>query len=179
MFSDEEAAPLLCAGGVGYRALRLCGIQDGQWLGLTGFGGSGHLVLQMARHLHPNGRIGVFARSAMEREFALELGADWAGDTTDRPPEAMHAIIDTTPVWAPVLAALLAQLDYARHLWLEKEIKTVANVTSRDLREFLDLAAGIPLRASVETFPLEGANEALCRLKAGQIRGSYVLKIKN
>jgi propanol-preferring alcohol dehydrogenase len=200
VFSDEEAAPLLCAGGVGYRALRLCGIQDGQWLGLTGFGGSGHLVLQMARRLYPNGRIGVFARSAAEREFALELGADWAGDTADPPPELMHAIIDTTPVWAPVLAALLAlrpggrlvinairketsdnelltQLDYARHLWLEKEIKTVANVTSRDLREFLDLAAEIPLRASVETFPLEDANEALCRLKAGHIRGVYVLKI--
>ena len=102
VFSDEEAAPLMCAGAIGYRALRLTGVADGGTLGLTGFGGSGHLVLQLARHLFPTLQVFVFARSAGEREFALELGADWAGDTTDRPPRAPHAIIDTTPAWRPV-----------------------------------------------------------------------------
>jgi propanol-preferring alcohol dehydrogenase len=200
VFADEEAAPLLCAGAVGYRALMLAGIGDRQILGLTGFGGSGHLVLQMAKHLYPGGRVFVFARSAAERDFAMELGADWSGDTGDPPPEPAHAIIDTTPAWAPVLAALealrpggrlvinairkeagdnhvLERIDYARHLWMEKELKSVANVTARDLREFLSLAAEIPLRPAVECFPLEQANEALRRLKAGHIRGAYVLKI--
>ena len=202
VFSDEEAAPLLCAGAVGYRALKLTGIGDGQVLGLTGFGGSGHLVLQMAKHRFPNGRVLVFARSARERSFAQELGADWTGDTHDAPPEPADAIIDTTPAWSPVLAALLAlkpggrlvinairkeagdaavlaDIDYASHLWMEKEIKSVANVTARDLREFLALAAAIPLRPVVESFPLEAANDVLLRLKAGHIRGSYVLKIND
>jgi propanol-preferring alcohol dehydrogenase len=201
-FTDEEAAPLLCAGAVGYRALHLTGIEDGQVLGLTGFGGSGHLVLQMAKHRFPNGKVLVFARSAAERSFALELGADWAGDTHDAPPLLADAIIDTTPAWSPVLAALialkpggrlvinairkeagdnavLADIDYARHLWMEKEIKSVANVTARDLREFLVLAADIPLRPVVESFPLEAANDVLQRLKAGHIRGAYVLKIND
>jgi propanol-preferring alcohol dehydrogenase len=200
VFSDEEAAPLLCAGAVGYRSLKLTGISDGQILGLTGFGGSGHLVLQMAKHLFPGGSVFVFARSAAEREFALELGADWSGDTADEPPARADAIIDTTPAWAPVLAALLALrpggrlvinairkeagdsqvlagMDYARHLWMEKEIKSVANVTARDLREFLSLAADIPLRPAVSSFALEEANDALLRLKKGHIRGAYILKI--
>ena len=199
-FSDEEAAPLLCAGAVGYRSLRLAGLADGQVLGLTGFGGSGHLVLQMAKHRYPAGKVFVFARSRAERGFALELGADWAGDTRDDPPAKADAIIDTTPAWTPVVAALLALrpggrlvinairkeagdtealagIDYARHLWMEKEIKSVANVTARDLREFLALAADIPLRPVVESLPLEAANAALRRLKSGHIRGSYVLKI--
>lgn len=201
-FTDEEAAPLLCAGAVGYRALHLTGIEDGQVLGLTGFGGSGHLVLQMAKHRFPNGKVFVFARSAAERSFALELGADWAGDIPDPPPVLADAIIDTTPAWSPVLAALLAlrpggrlvinairkeagdtavlaDIDYARHLWMEKEIKSVANVTAQDLREFLPLAADIPLRPVVEHFPLEAANDALRRLKAGHIRGAYILKIND
>ncbi|MGI9235179.1 MAG: alcohol dehydrogenase catalytic domain-containing protein, partial [Woeseiaceae bacterium] len=107
-FADDEAAPLLCAGAVGFRSLRLANISDGEILGLTGFGGSGHLVLQLARYLYPNGQVVVFARSEIERAFALELGADWSGDTADLPPEPPHAIIDTTPAWRPVLAALLA-----------------------------------------------------------------------
>ena len=200
VFTDEEAAPLLCAGGVGYRALRLTGIEDKQILGLTGFGGSGHLVLQLAQHLYPRGKVFVFARSPKEREFALELGADWSGDTTDPPPERPHAIIDTTPAWQPVLAALavlrpggrlvinairkesadvgvLAGISYERHLWLEKEIKTVANVTHRDLEEFLPIAAGVPLRAATESYPLRQANEALRDLRAGHIRGAKVLRV--
>ena len=200
VFSDAEAAPLLCAGAVGYRSLKLTGIEDAQVLGLTGFGGSGHLVLQMARHLYPDGRVFVFARSEKEREFALELGADWAGDTSDRPPEPPHAIIDTTPAWKPVLAALeclrpggrlvinairkeagdrdlMASIRYEDHLWMEKELKSVANVTRRDLEEFLPIAAEIPIRVAVEEFALEDANDALGALRAGHVRGAKVLRI--
>ena len=200
IFSDAEAAPLLCAGGVGYRSLRLAGIRDGEILGLTGFGGSGHLVLQLARHLYPACRVFVFARSKHERAFALELGADWSGDTTASPPEAPHAIIDTTPAWKPVLAALkclrpggrlvinairkeakdrdlMATIRYEDHLWMEKEIKTVANVTSRDLEEFLPIAAQIPLHVEVEQYRLEDANAALMALRSGHVRGAKVLRI--
>lgn len=200
VFSDEEAAPLLCAGGVGYRALRLAGIANGQCLGLTGFGGSGHLVLQLAAHLYPDTDVLVFARSPGERDFALELGATWAGDTDDTPPVQPDAIIDTTPAWRPVLAALkalrpggrlvinairkeardrqlMADIDYTTHLWMEKTLTTVANVTRRDIRDFLAIAAEIPLRPAVETWPLEEANRALLGLRAGDIRGAHVLKI--
>ena len=201
-FSDVEAAPLLCAGGVGYRALKLAGISDGQILGLTGFGGSGHLVLQLSKHLYPSSPVFVFARSETERQFALELGANWAGDTDEAPPEPAHAIIDTTPVWKPVVAALgclqpggrlvinairkesvdrglLADLIYEKHLWLEKEIKTVANVTHYDIAEFLPIAALVPLHVETQVYPLEAANEALQELKAGHIRGAKVLEIIN
>ena len=200
VFGDVEAAPLMCAGAVGYRSLRLTGLANGETLGLTGFGGSGHLVLQMARHLFPNSPVFVFARSERERRFALELGADWSGDTDESPPEALRAIIDTTPAWKPVLAALerllpggrlvinairkedgdrelLASLRYEDHLWLEKEIKTVANVTHRDLAEFLPLAAQVPLHVETETYPLEAANDALNDLRRGHIRGAKVLTI--
>jgi propanol-preferring alcohol dehydrogenase len=201
-FTDVEAAPLMCAGAVGYRSLRLTGIGNGEVLGLTGFGGSGHLVLQMARHLFPDSPIFVFARSERERRFALELGADWSGDTEERPPQAPQAIIDTTPAWKPVIAALgclrpggrlvinairkedgdralLAGLRYEDHLWLEKEIKTVANVTHRDLAEFLPLAARVPLHVETETYPLEAANDALNDLRRGHIRGAKVLTISS
>lgn len=200
VFTDAEAAPLLCAGGVGYRSLRLAKISDGQVLGLTGFGGSGHLVLQMAKHIYPNGKVFVFARSKTEQAFALELGADWSGDTSDTPPEAPHAIIDTTPAWKPVLAALerlrpggrlvinairkeaadrdlMANISYEEHLWLEKEIKSVANVTHRDIEEFLPIAGEIPLRVETQSYPLEQANQALNDLRAGHIRGAKVLII--
>jgi len=200
LFSDAEAAPLLCAGAVGYRSLRLTNITDGQVLGLTGFGGSGHLVLQLAKYLYPKGKVFVFARSETERAFAEELGANWTGDTGESPPEAPHAIIDTTPAWKPVLAALnqlrpggrlvinairkesadrhlLADISYEDHLWMEKEIKSVANVTHRDIEEFLPIAAEIPLRVEIQTYPLENANEALKDLRAGHVRGAKVLTI--
>jgi len=200
VFSDAEAAPLLCAGGVGYRSLKLTGLQNGEVLGLTGFGGSGHLVLQLAKHLYPDCKVFVFARSKKEREFALELGADWAGDTADAPPAAPHAIIDTTPAWKPVLAALeclrpggrlvinairkeagdcelMASIRYEDHLWMEKELKSVANVTHHDLLEFLPIAAEIPLHVEVELYPLEEANRALHDLRAGHVRGAKVLDI--
>jgi propanol-preferring alcohol dehydrogenase len=200
IFSDEAAAPLLCAGGVGYRSLKLCQLEDGQRLGLTGFGGSAHLVLQMARHLYPQSEIYVFARDASARAFALELGAAWAGDTGERAPQALHAIIDTTPAWKPVVEALanlcpggrlvinairkedgdkncLQNLSYHQHLWLEREIKSVANVTHRDIAEFLPLAAAIPIKPEVQVYPLEEANRALLELKHGRIRGAKVLSM--
>jgi len=199
-FSDEHAAPLLCAGGVGYRSLKLAGISDGDTLGLTGFGGSGHLVLQMARYLYPESEIFVFARSGAECDFALELGAAWSGDTSEKPPEPPHAIIDTTPAWRPVLRALeilrpggrlvinairkevgdrdlMAGIDYERHLWLEKEVKSVANITRADLEGFLPLAAEIGLKPEVQVYPMEAANEALLELQSGHIRGAKVLRI--
>jgi propanol-preferring alcohol dehydrogenase len=200
IFSDAEAAPLLCAGAIGYRALRLTGLRDGQSLGLTGFGASAHLVLKMVRHRFSHTKIFVFARSERERVFALELGAVWAGATEEAPPEKLHAVIDTTPAWKPVVEALkhlapggrlvinaiqkeesdkaeLLRLDYPTHLWLEKEIKSVANVARRDISEFLTLAAKIPLRPDVEEYPLTDANRALAELKGGKIRGAKVLRM--
>jgi propanol-preferring alcohol dehydrogenase len=200
LFSDSEAAPLLCAGAIGWRSLRLTGLSDGGNLGLTGFGASAHLVLLAARHRFPRSKIFVFARNERERAFARELGAAWAGEIEEAPPEKLRAVIDTTPAWKPVVEALrhlapggrivinairkeesdkaeLLRLDYPADLWLEKEIKSVANVTRSDIREFLELAAEIPLRPAVEDYPLADANRALAELKAGKIRGAKVLRI--
>ncbi|HPA15394.1 MAG TPA: zinc-dependent alcohol dehydrogenase family protein [Desulfobacterales bacterium] len=199
-FSDSEAAPLLCAGAIGYRSLRLTGIRDGRNLGLTGFGASAHLVLMMTRHRYPNSRVYVFARSEKERHFARELGAVWAGATEDESPEKLHGIIDTTPAWKPIIEALknlesggrlvvnairkeerdkdeLLKLDYPAHLWLEKEIKSVANVARRDVSEFLELAAEIPIKPEIQEFSLEEANQALLELKDKKIRGAKVLRV--
>ncbi len=199
-FSDAEAAPLLCAGAIGYRSLRLSGLADGMNLGLTGFGASAHLVLMTVRRLYPRAKVFVFARSEKEREFALELGAVWAGDTEDRSPERLHSIIDTTPAWKPILEALanlekggrlvvnairkedadrdcLKTLDYPAHLWMEKEIKSVANVAARDIREFLEIAAEIPISPEVREYDLADANIALLELKQRKIRGAKVLRI--
>jgi propanol-preferring alcohol dehydrogenase len=199
IFSDAEAAPLLCAGAIGYRSLRLTGLREGQSLGLTGFGASAHLVLKMVRHRFPLTKVFVFARSERERVFALELGAVWAGATEETPPEKLHAVIDTTPAWKPVVDALkhlipggrlvinairkeerdkteLLRLDFPAHLWLEKEIKSVANVTRRDISEFLSLAAEIPLRPEVQEYPMTDANQVLSELKEGKIRGAKVLR---
>ncbi len=198
VFTDVEAAPLLCAGAVGYRSLRLTGISNGMRLGLTGFGASAHLVLMMVRHRYPDTEVYVFARQREERAFALQSGAAWAGDTTDAAPATLHAIIDTTPAWLPVIKALenlapggrlvvnairkedadrqqLLGLDYPRHLWMEKEIKSVANVTRSDVRDFLDLAASIPMRPLVETYALHEANRALLELKTRHVHGAKVL----
>jgi len=199
-FSDAEAAPLLCAGAIGYRLLRLTGLKDGQNLGLTGFGASAHLVLKMVRHHYPHSRVFVFARAEAERAFARELGAAWAGHTADEAPERLHSIIDTTPAWTPIVEALknlvpggrlvinairkedrdkdaLLRLDYPAHLWREKEIKSVANVTRADVREFLQLAAEIPIKPEVQEYALEDANRALTEIKAKEIRGAKVLRI--
>lgn len=199
-FTDVEAAPLLCAGGVGYRSLKLTGLENGQNLGLTGFGASGHLVLQLARHKFPESNIYVFARSPEQRKFALDLGASWTGDTEEPAPEKLHAMIDTTPVWKPIVEAMknlkpggrlvinairkedvdknyLTNLNYQEHLWLEKEVKSVANVTRADISEFLELAGRIPIRPEVQEYKLDEANKALQELKAGNIRGAKVLII--
>ncbi|HPJ97310.1 MAG TPA: zinc-dependent alcohol dehydrogenase family protein [Syntrophales bacterium] len=199
-FSAEEAAPLLCAGAIGYRSLRLTHLENGRNLGLTGFGASAHLVLKMARFLYPNSRVFVFARSQVEQAFARELGAVWAGDTMDAPPEKLHAIIDTTPAWKPILEAMkhlerggrlvvnairkeegdkesLLAWDYPSQLWLEKEIKSVANVARRDISDFLNIAEQIAIRPQYETYPLAEANRALGELKAGTVRGAKVLCI--
>ena len=197
-FSDTEAAPLLCAGAIGYRSLRLTNMANGNNLGLTGFGSSGQLVLKMARYNYPDSGIYVFARSEKERKIALDNGATWAGDTSDTAPVKLDAIIDTTPVWKPVVEALknldaggrlvinairkedhdkeaLSQLNYTRHLWMEKEIKSVANVAYDDVRGVLELAAEIPIIPDVKEFALEEANKALLEIKKGHIRGASVL----
>lgn len=200
MFTDAEAAPLLCAGAIGYRSLKLANANDGENIGLTGFGASAHIVLKMIRYTFPNAKVFVFARSEKERIFAKELGAVWTGDTVDMAPVKLHCVIDTTPVWKPVVEALrnlenggrlvinairkedadkeyLMQLEYHSHLWLEKEMKTVANITRSDIEEFLKLAAKIPLKPEIQEFSLKEANKALIELKERKIRGSKVLRL--
>ncbi len=197
---DLQAAPLLCAGAIGYRALKLTGLGDGQRLGLTGFGGSAHLVLQLVRHLYPRSKVFVFARDAATRRFADELGADWSGATEETAPEPLDAIIDTTPAWRPIVCALnslkaggrlvinairkedadksvLLELSYHEHLWLERELKSVANITHFDIAEFLPIAAAIPIQATVTPYALDEANRALVSLKREAVQGAKVLKI--
>lgn len=199
--SDSEAAPLLCAGAVGYRALKLCNLQDGQSLGLMGFGGSNHLVLKVTKYKYPNSPILVFSRNLSEREFALSLGAAWAGAIDQIPPKGLDAVIDTTPVWGPISAAMkrlnpggrlvinairkeeadkevLLKLDYPSQLWMEKEIKSVANVTRADVREFLQLAADANIKPEFQEYELKDANTALMELKQGKIRGAKVLVVE-
>lgn len=200
IFTDSEAAPLLCAGAIGYRSLRLANLQDGGNLGLIGFGASAHLVLKMAQFKYPNSKIFVFARSHGERAFAMELGAFWAGDIESEPPERLNSAIDTTPVWKPIMEGMkrlekggrmvinairkedidrdmLLSLDYVEHLWLEKEMKSVANVASNDIVEFLELASAIPIKPEIQEYDLQDANTAIIELKERKIRGAKVLKI--
>ena len=197
-FTDAEAAPLLCAGAIGYRSVALAGMTGGKAIGLTGFGASAHLVLKMILNQYPGSEVYVFARSRKEREFALELGAHWAGDTVEIPSRLLDCIIDTTPVWEPVVHALerlkpggrliinairkesvdkefLLRLDYARHLWMEKEIKSVANVTSMDVQSFIRIAAEMALKPDVEIYPFEEANQAILDIKQRKIKGAKVL----
>ena len=195
---DVHAAPLLCAGAIGYRSLALTGMQNGDSLGLTGFGASGHLVLKMVRYRFPASRVFVFARKPGGQACARELGAAWAGDTNAIPPQKLHAIIDTTPAWTPVVEALrhlrpggrlvinairkeetdkstLLALDYPTQLWEEKEIKSVANVTRADVAGMLALATQTSIEPAVETFSLREANAALCALKFHPVKGAKVL----
>jgi propanol-preferring alcohol dehydrogenase len=200
IFSDSEAAPLLCAGAIGYRSVKLANLKNGQSLGLTGFGASAHLVLKMVRHKYPDTKIYVFARSDAEREFAKHLGAEWAGDTTEESSEKLNSIIDTTPVWMPIVEGLknlkpegrlvinairkeeidkeyLLKINYPEHLWMEKEIKSVANVSVSDIREFFQLAAELKLKPEYQEYSLKDANIALLELKQRKIRGAKVLKL--
>ena len=193
-FSDSEAAPLLCAGAIGYRDLRLSGIKRGQTLGLFGFGASAHIVIQMATYL--GCEVFVFTRSEEHRNLARKLGASWAGGSEDEPPTKLDAAIDFTPVGETVPRALRAlekggrlvmavirkrnpipSMDYAQLLWDEKEIKSVANITRKDAQEFLSLAAEIPIIPEVQEFRLEEANRALILLKQGKIQGAGVLRM--
>jgi propanol-preferring alcohol dehydrogenase len=191
-YPDVQAAPLLCAGLIGFRALRLAG--DGERLGLYGFGASAHIVLQVARH---QGRhVFAFTRPADEegRRFARELGADWAGSSSDTPPEELDAAIIFAPVGELVPVALRATANGGTvvcagiHmsdipsfpydlLWGERVVRSVANLTRADGAEFLALAPLVPVRTEVELFPLEEANEALDHLRAGRVRGAAVLSI--
>ena len=195
-FSDAEAAPLLCAGVIGYRALRLCGIKSGQVLGLYGFGASAHIAIQVAKHR--GCKVFVFTRQGQKdhQNLALKLGADWVGVTGEMPPQRLRCAIDFTPVGEPVKEALrvlekggrlvinairkvnpIPELDYAQDLWHEREIKSVANVARQDALEFLPLAAQIGIKPEVREFPLEQVNDALLLLKQGKMHGAGVLRI--
>jgi len=191
-FDDTAAAPLLCAGIIGYRSLRLSGIQPGGRLGLFGFGSSAHLAIQVARLW--GCEVCVFTRSEGERRRAEELGAAWVGGYDDPPPAPLDAAVTFAPVGSVVVAALakiapgatvavnaihldeMPRFDYDL-LWKERVLRSVANFTRRDAREFLDIAAEIPISARVQTFPLARAQEALDRLDAGAIDGSAVLTL--
>ncbi|PMP97931.1 MAG: alcohol dehydrogenase [Thermodesulfobacterium geofontis] len=199
-FSYEEVAPLFCAGAIGYRSLKLANPRDEQNIGLIGFGASGHLVLKLIKALFPFSKVFVFARNSVQRKLALDLGAFWAGDIGDEPPQKIHCAIDTTPVWKPPLSVLkylvpggrlvinairkedkdkdaFLNIDYARDLWMEKEIKTVANVTRKDIKEFLQLAETFNIKPEIEIYPFEKANQALKDIKNKKIKGAKVLKI--
>ena len=187
-----EAAPLLCGGVIGYRALRLCGIEAGGRLGLYGFGASARLALQVARHW--GCEVFVATRSARERERALALGAAWAGGTDEAPPAPLDAAVTFAPAGEVVVAALRAvdrggtvavnaiHLDRIPEfpyelLWWERSLRSVANFTREDAREFLALAAAIPIRTETAVYPLEAANEALADLAAGRVSGAAVLRM--
>ncbi|MBN2123730.1 MAG: zinc-dependent alcohol dehydrogenase family protein [Deltaproteobacteria bacterium] len=195
-FTDAQAAPLLCAGVIGYRALRLTGIQQGGILGLYGFGASAHIAIQVAKYR--GCMVFVFTREGQtaHQDLARRLGADWVGTTGSAPPELMDCAIDFTPVGEPVREALKAirkggrvvinairkinpipELDYAEYVWYEKEIKSVANVARRDALEFLPLAAEIGIVPEVHEYELQEANEALGILKQGKMQGAGVLRI--
>src|SRR6266576_1410436 len=191
-FSDEQAAPLLCAGVIGYRSYRLSGVKSGQRLGLYGFGASAHLVLQVARHR--GCEVCVFTRGAAHQELARRLGAEWTGSAEETPPAAMDASIIFAPAGALVPLALrtlrkagtltlagitmtqIPALDY-NLLYQERTIRTVANSTRQDCSEFLDLAAEIPIQTQVRIYPLSEANQALVDLKQSNIEGAGVLRI--
>ena len=225
VFTDEEVAPLLCAGAVGFRALKLADIENGQSLGFYGFGASAHLVLQMARHRFPDSKLFVISRSATKQKLARDLGADWAGLPGSKLPESissgsvfprtaaasdrsdgaasliqLDAIIDTTPLWRPIEEGMLmlapggklivnaigkidtdkkalGDIRYQSHLWMEKQLISVANVTRSDILEALKLAAEIPIRPTIELYQLEEANRALYELNAGIGRGAKVLVV--
>ncbi|HPW18148.1 MAG TPA: zinc-dependent alcohol dehydrogenase family protein [Candidatus Aminicenantes bacterium] len=193
-FGDAEAAPLLCAGIVGYRALVLSGIEPGGTLGMYGFGGSAHIGLQIAKHR--GARVFVFTRSGEHRALARELGADWAGTAKDEPPAKLTNAIIFAPVGGLYLDALrvldrggtvvsagihmtpVPELDYDRYLYHERRMLSVANATRRDGEELLAVAAEVPVKTTVSTFPLEDANDALRLLRAGRINGAAVLEIR-
>ncbi|MGH7231616.1 MAG: zinc-binding alcohol dehydrogenase family protein, partial [Nitrospiraceae bacterium] len=194
IFSDDEAAPLLCAGIIGYRALRLSGVRPGQRLGLYGFGASAHITIQVARHWGCS----VYVSSLREehRALARELGAAWVGGATDTPPDKLHGAIIFAPageIVPPALRALerggtlaiagihmtpIPSIDYDRDLFGERVIRSVTANTRQDGLDLLREAAAIPIRTHTQRFKLEEANQALQALKAGTIQGAGVLKMR-
>jgi len=200
--SDTDMAPMLCAGAIGYRSLTLCNIQDGEPVGLMGFGASAHLVIKLIKNIYPSSKLYAFARSEQQRNFANELGAEWSGDINEYSPVKLSAIIDTTPVWKPVVESLknldkggrlvinairkensdieyLKNIKYEKHLWNEKEIKSVANVTRKDIENMIFYVSKFNLKPEVSEYPLKNANEALLDLKQGSSRGAKVLRIND
>ncbi len=195
-FSDAEAAPLLCAGVIGYRTLRLADVTNGQTIGLFGFGASAHIVIQLIRYKFPNSPIFVFTKTAEHAKLAESLGAAWTGRSGDQPPAKLNRAMDFTPVGECVRDAMavlekggrlvinairketpVPAMDYAKYLWQEKELKSVANVTRQDAEAFLPLAGQIPIMPTVEEFPLADANEALIRMKHSKLRAAAVLRV--
>ena len=190
---DMEVAPLLCAGIVGYRSFRLSNAQPGDRVGLYGFGASAHIVLQVA--LHYGCEVYVFTRSEGHQQLARKMGAAWVGRAEESPPEKLDAAVIFAPVGSLVLEALrvlrkggtvaladitmtpIPAIDYDRLLYHERIIRSVANATREDARAFLELAARIPVRTEIETFPLDQANAALRALKRSEIRGAGVLSM--
>ena len=194
VFSDVRAAPLLCAGVIGYRALRLCEMKDGETLALYGFGASAHFVIQVAKHKWPHNKVYVFTRGEHHRKLAEKLGADWTGAPADTPPAAFHKAIDFTPIGEAARQAMGAvekggrvvvnairketpvpEMDYARYLWNEKQLVSTANVTRQDAAEFLQVAAAIPIVTEAEEFRLDDAIRALQLLKEGKLKAAAVL----
>ncbi len=192
-FADEEAAPLLCAGIVGYRSIRLSDLQRGERLGIYGFGASGHIVIQVARHW--DCEVFVFTRSAEHKQHAHALGAAWVGEATDEPPALLDRAICFAPAgWIVPLAlghlrkggtlcinaihtSPIPEMPYAL-LWHERTVRTVANATRRDAEEFMPLAASIPIHTDIQTFDLDAANHVLGLLKGSRINGAAVLKVR-
>lgn len=193
-FSDTNAAPLLCAGIVGYRSLKLSGVRDGELLGLYGFGASAHIVLQLARY--KGCEVYVFTRSEAHRQLAKKLGAAWVGEAKDNPHHQLDAAIIFAPAGALLLDALrvirkggtvvlagitmtpIPQMDYSL-LYHERMVRSVANSTRDDARELLELAAEVPVQTQVQVFELEQANAALQALKHSRIEGAGVLRVSN
>jgi propanol-preferring alcohol dehydrogenase len=195
IFSTEEAAPLLCAGIIGYRALRLSEIKPGQRLGLYGFGASAHVAIQVA--VHWGCRVYVFSRSEEHRQLAGKLGAIWTGTSKEEPPTKMDSSIIFAPAGELVLDSLrvldkggtlalagiymtrIPEMDYVKYLYQERTLRSVANATRRDGEELLRIAAEIPIRTTTQVFPLEEANIVLGLLRAGKISGAAVLRISD
>lgn len=193
-FSDVQAAPLLCAGIIGFRSLRLSEIKPGQRLGLYGFGAAAHIAIQVA--VHWKCEVYVFTRGAEHQALARKLGAVWAGRAEDQPPKKLNSAIIFAPAGGIVPYALEAlekggvlalggiymstipELDYTRHLYYEKTVRSVTNSTRQDALDLLRLAAEIPIHTETEVFPLEEANRALQLLKQGKIQGAGVLRIQ-
>ena len=193
IFSDQEAAPLLCAGIIGYRALRLSEIKPGQRLGLIGFGASAHVAIQVA--IYWGCEVFVFSRSKEHRELARKLGASWTGTLNENPPVKLNSIVNFTPAGPTVLDGMrlldkggtqalagiymssIPEMDYVKYLYHERTLRSVANATRQDGNELLEIAAEIPIKTTTQIFPLEEANQALQLLNDSKIDGAAVLQI--